>query len=72
MKEQLVRDCLRMFREREDYYKEEYNKEFDKGGSPDNLWGMMMAYNSAASMLEYALNGDNEALAQFDYYGGKK
>jgi hypothetical protein len=70
MNEQLVRDCLRMFREREDYYKEEWNKEFDKNGSPpDNLWGMMMAYDNAACMLEYALNGNSKALAQFDYYG---
>lgn len=68
MNEQLVRDCLRMFRECENYY----IKESEKDKCTEDFWGAIMAYNSAACMLEYALKGDSEALKQFDYYGEEK
>ena len=57
MNEQLIRECLRMLRERERAWKEagDFNTE--------------VAYSSAADMLEYAINDNAECLAQFDYYG---
>jgi len=67
MDEQLVRDCLRMFRDRKNYYQNTI-----KNGKSLNLdadYAAAGAYSSAATMLEYALRGDKEILSQFDYYG---
>jgi len=67
MNEQLVRDCLRMLRERKNYYQNTI-----KNGKSLNLdadYAAAGAYSSAATMLEYALKGDKEILSQFDYYG---
>ena len=60
MDEQLIRDCLRMFRQRMQYWK--------KHSSTGEEYGMRCAYESAADMLEYAIDGDAEELANFDYY----
>ena len=60
MNEELIRDCLRMFRQRVQYWK--------KHSSTGEKYGMKCAYENAADMLEYAINGDAETLANFDYY----
>ena len=56
MNEQLIRECLRMLRERERTWREEGNLNVEA------------AYGTAADMLEYAINDNAECLAQFDYY----
>jgi len=66
MDEQLIRDCLRMFRDRKNYYQNTI-----KNGKSLNLdadYAAAGAYSSAATMLEYAIKKDKEILAQFDYY----
>lgn len=66
MDEQLIRDCLRMLRERRNYYQNTI-----KNGKSFNLdadYAAAGAYSSAATMLEYAIKQDKEILAQFDYY----
>lgn len=66
MDEQLVRDCLRMLRDRKNYYQNTI-----KNGKSLNLdadYAAAGAYSSAATMLEYAIKGDKEILTQFDYY----
>lgn len=57
--------CLRMLKERADYW--------NSGISGDSfIRGMVSgradAYNSAAIMLEYAMQNNIECLRQFDYY----
>lgn len=67
MDEQLIRDCLRMLRDRKNYYQNTI-----KNGKSLNLdadYAAAGAYSSAATMLEYAIKNDKEILAQFDYYG---
>ena len=66
MDEQLIRDCLRMLRDRKKYYQNTI-----KNGKSLNLdadYAAAGAYSSAATMLEYAIKQDKEILAQFDYY----
>lgn len=66
MDEQLVRDCLRMLRDRKNHYQNTI-----KNGKSLNLdadYAAAGAYSSAATMLEYAIKGDKEILTQFDYY----
>lgn len=58
MNEQLIRECLRMLREREQFWKR-------RGQN----FTVETAYSTAADMLEYAINDNAECLAQFDYYG---
>lgn len=56
MNEQLIRECLRMLRERQNWWG---NVGFTE---PANTYG------NAADMLEYAIDGNAECLAQFDYF----
>ena len=70
MDEQLIRDCLRMLRDRKRYYQNNI-----KNGKSLNLdvdYAVAGAYSSAATMLEYAIKKDKEILSQFDYYGEGK
>jgi len=70
MDEQLIRDCLRMLQDRKNYYQNTI-----KNGKSLNLdvdYAVAGAYSSAATMLEYALQGNKEILSQFDYYGEEK
>ena len=69
MDEQLVRDCLRMYRERAAYFENEWRNSYNNGYDDPGYSGMAGAYRSAATMLEYALRGNKETLSQFDYYG---
>ena len=66
MNEQLVRDCLRMLRDRKNYYQN--NIKNGKSLNLDADYAAAGAYSSAATMLEYAIKNDKEILAQFDYY----
>lgn len=66
MDEQLIRDCLRMLRDRKRYYQN--NIKSDKSLNLDADYAAAGAYSSAATMLEYAIKGDKEILTQFDYY----
>ena len=68
MNEPILQQCLRMLEERCDFF----SAESQKGESSfDRLWngGHAAAYESARDMLRYALDGNREALNQFDYYG---
>ena len=56
----LAENVLTMLRWREEYHR--------KNGNID----MCIAYGSAADMLWYALNEDDDCLAQFDYLGVMK
>lgn len=66
MNEQLIRDCLRMLRDRKNYYQN--NIKNGKSLNLDADYAAAGAYSSAATMLEYAIKDDKEILAQFDYY----
>lgn len=55
MNEELIARALRMLEDRAKFWDREKN--YDKAG----------AYESAAIILEYAMNGNLECLAQFDY-----
>ena len=70
MDEQLIRDCLRMLRERKNYYQN--NIKNGKSLNLDADYAAAGAYSSAATMLEFAIKKDKEILAQFDYYGERK
>lgn len=62
MNEPILQQCLRMLGERAEY--------FDRTADFSS-YDMCKAdaYNSAYTMLQYALDGDREALNNFDYYG---
>jgi hypothetical protein len=70
MNEQLMRDCLRMFQERASYYERIWLDNYHHRGY-NNVESLAKsdAYQNAATMLRYALDGDKETLAQFDYFG---
>lgn len=68
MNEALIRKCLRIYKYREDSYYADAQK-FKLHGKLDQYDSCMtaaMAYNSAYTMLEYAINGNDECLSQFD------
>jgi len=67
MNEQLMRDCLRMYRDRAAYFEEKWNN--THGVESLKALSSCTAYETAAIMLEYALSDNAELLAQFDYYG---
>lgn len=62
--------CLRMLKERAKYW----NLEGDQPPEPSGrflrgtFFGKADAYNSAVSMLKYAMQDNIECLRQFDYY----
>ena len=72
MDEQLVQDCLRMYRERGNYYRTEWRKRSKDGLKATDFLIMADAYTNAAMMLEYALQGNAEVLRQYDYFGEDK
>ena len=69
MDEQLMRDCLRMYRERENYYRTEWRKRSADGLDVVEFLTAANAYEDAAMMLEYALQAKAEILRQYDYFG---
>ena len=72
MNEQLVRDCLRMLQERENYYRTEWRKRSMDGLKATDFLIMADAYSNAAMMLEYALQDNTEILRQYDYFVEEK
>lgn len=60
MDEKLVMECLRMLKERRDYW----GKATQKGSAVANS-----CYSSAVLMLSYAIEGNSDCLRNFDYYG---
>lgn len=62
MNEELIRDCLRMFKQRAACYESIRPK-----GAIE--LGLACAYTNALQMLQYAIDGDSENLSQFDYFG---
>lgn len=50
MDEQLVRDCLRMYRERAAYFENEWRNSYNNGYDDPGYSGMAGAYRSAATM----------------------
>ena len=72
MDEQLMQDCLRMYRERASFYEKVWLDNYDHGHNNVECLGKSDAYRNAATMLEYAMSGNKEALAQFDYFGEEK
>ena len=60
MNEELLKLALQEIRHRENCERQVYSETKNEG----YLWAAV-AYNSAAWMLEYALKGDGECLAQF-------
>lgn len=69
MNEQLMRDCLRMYRERASFYKKIWLDNYNHGFNNVECLGKSDAYNNAAMMLEYALQDNAEILRQYDYFG---
>lgn len=71
MDEQLVRECLRMFSKRAEDHKERAAYFRHKGEIYLRALedGTTTAYENAAIMLEYAIEGNAECLKQFDYFG---
>lgn len=62
MNEPILQQCLRMLKERYEY--------FDRNADLySNDANKAEAYGSAYQMLQYALDGNREALNQFDYFG---
>ena len=60
-KENAFEMCLRMFRDRAAFW----NKHIMPGHQD-----ISATYETAANMLEYAMQNNIECLRQFDYYGG--
>lgn len=58
MDEKLVRECLRMMREREQYYKQATSIPY--GRCAHNVWA------SAKALLKCAINGDADTLAEME------
>lgn len=58
--------CLRMLKERADYWNLKGNQvdPYLRGA----FFGRADAYNSAVSMLEYVIQDNIDCLRQFDYY----
>ena len=69
--EELLMKVVRMLREREDYYEEEWRKSAPKGlkNSDTLALGKSLAYNSARQMLMAALTDNKEILREYDYFG---
>ena len=68
MNEELIREALRIIRGRA----ESWQAEIDKNPSDNSAKGWLLAgyqcaYTSAADILEAALNGSSEIVAQFNY-----
>ena len=74
MNEKLVKDCVRMYRERATYaYK--WAKKYQERGEEDHHqkeFARAIAYDSAADMLVYAIEDREDMLRQCDYYGEAK
>lgn len=71
MNEKLVKDCVRMYRERAAYaYKwaKEY-KDCEEADLYQKELALAMAYDNAADMLVYAIEDREDMLRQYDYYG---
>ncbi len=68
MNEELIREALRVIRGRAEWWSAIFDKNpSDSSAKSWLLAGYQCAYTSAADILEAALNGDAETLAQFDY-----
>lgn len=65
MNNELLEMCLRIFKERSEYYFTEASKQ--KAYCKD-FTGRALAYDSAYIMLKYAMEGHEECLRQFDYF----
>jgi hypothetical protein len=70
MDEQLVRDCLRMYRERAAHFENEWRNSYNNGYDDPGYYGMAVTYGFASIMVAYALKGSKKTLAQFDYFRG--
>ena len=70
MNENLLREVVRMLREREVYYNKEWVKANDAGwySSASVMLGKSLAYDSAREMLMAALTDNVEILRQYDYF----
>ena len=68
MNEENIREALRIIRSRAARWQAEIDK--DPSGDSRRSWlhhGLECGYTSAADILEAALNGDMDIVAQFDY-----
>jgi len=67
---ELLMEVVRMLREREDYFEEEWIKADNAGqhSSASVMLGKTSAYNSARQMLMAALTDNVEILRQYDQY----
>jgi len=71
METNLASRVLRMFEERANFYSKQALAH-QKCGEYDRAyqaWGMSAAYSDALDILVYAVANDEEAVAQFDYFG---
>lgn len=71
MEKNLASRVLRMFEERANFYSKQAvihqkHGEYDRAYQ---AWGMSAAYGDALDILVYAIANDEEAVAQFDYFG---
>lgn len=62
MNEPILQQCLRMLKERYEYF--DMTADFSSHDADK-----AEAYNSAYMMLQYALDGNREALNNWDYFG---
>lgn len=71
MEANLASRVLRMFEERANFYSKQALAH-QKRGEHDRAyqaWGMSSAYGDALDILAYAVADNEEAVAQFDYFG---
>ena len=69
MNEALIKKCLEIYKKRETAYYSDAQKfnELGRSDQYDYCLSAAMAYNSAATMLMYALDNDDEGLSQYNY-----
>ena len=65
MNNELFEMCLRMFQERSEHYFTEASKQ---DARHDDFTGRAIAYDSAYTILKYAMEGNEDYLRQFDYF----
>ena len=72
--EELLMEVVRMFREREDYFEDEWRQSAQKGikNSDALALGKYLAYSTAREMLMVALTDNVEILREYDHFGKKE
>lgn len=69
MNEKMIMECLRLLTDRRDRYRDSIAMRLAVDGKLTDTddYAVFSAYSSAVAMLEYAIAGDADCLAQYDY-----